>query len=99
MKPVFCFFSLCDAVTVKCRPALFKCRDRYCAGKGLRYSCCLYTEVVIGWITHISCFRLTDRALKAPIIIADTARYLFNGVIICLLLRLFQIPCFWGPLI
>lgn len=40
------------------------------------------TEVVTGWITYISCFRLTDRALKATIIIADTARYLFNAVLV-----------------
>lgn len=98
MKRVF-FFPLSDAVTVKCRPALFKCRDRYCARKGLRYPCCSYTEDVIGWITHISCFRLTDRALKAPIITADTARYLFNAVIVCYLLRLFRMLCFWGRLI
>lgn len=74
IKRVVFFFPLCDAVTGKCRPALFKCRDRHCAGKGLRYPCCSCTEVVIGWITHISCFGLTDRALKAPIITADTAR-------------------------
>lgn len=99
MKRFVFFLSLFHAVTVKCRPALFKCRDRYCAGKGLRYPCCSYTKVVIGWITHISCFCLPDRALKAPIIIADTARYLFNAVIICLLPSLFRILFSWGRMI
>lgn len=59
----------------------------------------LYTKVVIRWITHISCCRLPDKALKAPIISADTARYLFNAVIICLLVSLFRILFSWGRMI